>query len=74
MRVTQTLDLDFTAHLSAKLIHDPLTGPDEVTEVEIEEVEMFGSQWTEQELKMHFGDLYKWIKAEVDSNDWEGSE
>ena len=71
MRVKQTLDLNMNATLTATMLHDPSTGPDEVVDVDVQEVEMFGETWTEAEMKTHFGELYKFILDAADSNDWE---
>lgn len=49
------------------------TGTNEINDVEIENVCLFGRDWTERELRAEFGKLAEWIySAEFkDDGDWE---
>lgn len=69
MKATTTTEI--TATLTARRIHDPDTGPDELTDVEIETVHMFEREWTTRELRDEFGNLAEWIVDSVDDEEFE---
>jgi hypothetical protein len=69
MKATTTTEI--TATLTARRISDPDTGPDEITDVEIETVYMFEREWTDRELRDEFGNLAEWIKDAVDMEEFE---
>ena len=69
MKATTTTEI--TATLTARRIQDPDTGPDELTDLEIETVYMFDREWTDRELRDEFGRLADWIIDNVDDEEFE---
>ena len=66
-----TTATEITATLTARRIHDPDTGPDEITDVEIETVYLFDREWTHDELEAEFGKLAEWIIEAAETEDFE---
>lgn len=69
MKATTTTEI--TATLTARRISDPDTGPDEITDVEIETAWFRDREWTRAEMKAEFGNLVEWIEGAVDMDEFE---
>ena len=69
MKATYTTEI--TATLTARRVSDPDTGPDDITDVEIETVYLFDREWSDRELRDEFGNLSEWIKDTVDVEEFE---
>lgn len=71
-----TITIDLTATLTGRPVRNDYGVPrspvwTEIEDVQIETVHMFGSEWTDAELRAEFGNLADWIIGSVEEDEFE---
>lgn len=66
-----SVEMCFTADMSGRRIVEADTGTDEIIDIQIESLHMFGRDWYPAEIRAEFGNLAEWIIDQHDRGYWE---
>ena len=62
--------IDIEAQLTGNILSDPDTGPDSITDAEVESMWLYGIEYTGQAVRAKFGDLHDLIMKDADDGEW----
>lgn len=67
----QTIQLTVEVDVTGTLLHDPDTGPDEVVDIQVEEVRLPDMSYSDSQARAEFGNLVDYALDQIDDMEWE---